>query len=164
MLDEHGLSIMISKGMTMDNILINGDFGTGKLTPWTSASGEETWEIKPEGAGYYIQLTKAADLTQITPEGSYKPTVLTFEVRAGQTVKPGDYVMFSYSAVVTTAEGAAGHGDLGGATEKWQTVTLNIPHTPSPATTVTVQVNTASDPEKLGGQPGQVHFRNFRVV
>ncbi|SEJ86228.1 hypothetical protein [Pseudomonas sp. NFR16] len=148
----------------MDSLLINGDFGTGKLAPWTSASGEETWEIKPEGAGYYIQLTKAAELTQNTPEGSYKPTVLTFEARAGQTLKPGDFVMFSYSALVTTAEGAEGYGDLGAATETWQTMTLNIDRKPSPATTVTVQVHTASDPEKLNGQPGQVHFRNFRLV
>jgi hypothetical protein len=159
-----GCQLQISKGMTMDNLLINGDFLTGELAPWTSTSGEETWTIKTDNEGAYIQLTKSADVSQSLPEGSYKPSALTFEVRAGEVVKPGDFIVFSYAAVVTTPAGAEVFGDISGATKEWQPVTLKIERKPTPASQVTVQVHTASDSEMLKAQAGNVHFRNFRLI
>jgi hypothetical protein len=159
-----GCQSPISKGTTMSNLLENGDFASGKLEPWTTTSSEDIWEIKPEGAGYYIQLAKAGSLSQSIPEGGYKPTALTFEVRAGEVVKPGDFVVFSYAAFVTAPDGAEVFADISGATKEWQPVTLNIDRKSTAASTVTVQVHTASDPETLKAQAGQVHFRNFQLI
>jgi hypothetical protein len=154
--------------MIMDNLLENGDFGTNELAPWTTTASSETWAIKPDNgdgnARYYIQLSKGGNLSQSIPEGSYKPTALTFEVRAGETVKPGDFVLFSYAALCAVPGGAAGFGDVGGATADWRVITLNIDIKPHPATTVTVQVHTASDTQTLKAQAGAVHFRNFRLI
>ncbi|MEX6665861.1 hypothetical protein [Pseudomonas sp. W2-17] len=148
----------------MSNLLKNGDFASGELEPWTTTSSEESWEIKQDASGHYMQLAKAGNLSKATLEGSFKPTALTFEVRAGEVVKPGDFVVFSHAALVTTADGAELFADISGATKDWQRITLKIDRKPIPASTVTVQVHTASDPEKLRAQAGQVHFRNFQLT
>ncbi|MGE6388632.1 hypothetical protein ACQKEN_23600 [Pseudomonas sp. NPDC078416] len=148
----------------MKNILENGDFHTGELAPWTSTTGEASWTIKTDDVGAYIQLTKAADLSQTTPQGTYKPTTLTFEVRAGEVVKPGDLVVFGFGLVVYATGEAQGFGDVSGATKEWRTVTFTIDRKPTPATMVTVQFFTASDPERLKVQAGTVHFRNFQLL
>jgi hypothetical protein len=167
-LDQHTRQSQISKGMIMDNLLENGDFATNQLGPWTTTAGDETWTIKPnEGDNkpdYYLQLSKGGNLSQSIPEGSYKPTALTFEVRAGETVKPGDFVLFSYAALCAVPGGAAGFGDVGGATADWRLITLAIDIKPDPASTVMVQVHTASDTQTLKAQAGTVHFRNFRLI
>ncbi|TDV49305.1 hypothetical protein EC919_108283 [Pseudomonas graminis] len=148
----------------MKNILENGDFQTGELAPWTSTTGEASWTIKTDDEGPYIQLIKAADLSQTTPQGTYKPTTLTFEVRAGEVVKPDDLVVFGFGIVVYAAGEAQGFGDIWGATNEWRTVTFPINRKPTPATMVTVQFFTASDPERLKVQAGTVHFRNFQLI
>jgi hypothetical protein len=148
----------------MNNFLVNGDFATGQLAPWTTTATEETWEIKPDGGAYYLQLAKAGSLSQTTPQGSYKPTALTFEVRAGEVVKPGDFVVFSYAALVTTTAGPELYGNIWVATKEWQPITLKIDRKSTPANKVTVQVHTASDPEVLKVRAGNVHFRNFRLI
>lgn len=154
----------------MDNLLENGNFASNQLAPWTTTAGDETWTIKPnEGDNkpdYYLQLSKGGNLVQTLREGSYKPTVLTFEVRAGEVLKPGDFVLFSYAVlcIVPAPKLALGFGGIDGATAGWRLITLAIDIKPDPASTVMVQVHTASDAQTLKAQAGTVHFRNFRLV
>ena len=127
-------------------------------------AGEEKLEIKPDGSGYYIQLAKAGSLFQTIPEGTHKPTSLTFEVRAGEVVKPGDFVLFSYGVLLNVAAGVEGFGDINGATAEWRSIELKIDRKSTPATSMIVQIYTVSDSQTLKAQAGNVHFRNFRLI
>ncbi|WP_282371879.1 hypothetical protein [Pseudomonas sp. PS02290] len=148
----------------MSNLLKNSDFASGELEPWTITPTEVTGGIKKEGAVYYVQLAKAAGLSQSLPEGNYKPSKFTFYVRAGEIIKPGDSILFSYGVLISTVGSAEAFGDISVATEEWKKVTLEMKRKPIPATTVTVQVHTVSDPEKLKTQAGQVHFKDFELT
>lgn len=148
----------------MSNLLKNGDFASGELEPWTITSSEVTGEIKKDGAVYYVQLAKAAGLSQSLPKGSYKPSIFTFEVRAGEIIEPGDSILFSYGVLISTVGSAEAFGDISVATEEWKKVTLEIDRKPIPANTVTVQVHTVSNSSKLRAQAGQVHLRNFQLT
>lgn len=148
----------------MSNLLKNGNFASGELEPWTITSSEVTGEIKEEGSVCYVQLAKAAGLSQSLPEGNYKPSQFSFYVRAGEIIKPGDSILFSYGVLISTVGSAEAFGDISVATEEWKKVTLEMKRKPIPATTVTVQVHTVSDPEKLKTQAGQVHFKDFELT
>ena len=149
---------------SLENLLKNGDFSTGDLPPWTTTAGEDTWKIKSDSEGYYAQLTMGGSLSQSLPAGIYKPTSLIFEVRAGQDVKPGDFVIFSYAVFLNTSEGGEVYGNILAAYEEWREIAIDLNRKPLPANVVTVQVHTATNPEALRIEVGSVHFRNFRLI
>ena len=156
--------------MTMANLLKNGDFSTGKLAPWTAVS-EETVSIKEEDGKYFVQLNTGGSVSQSLGGDTHKFSTLTFDVRAGVPVKPGETVLFVCGVYFTTPDGPDGNLRLSGASKEWREITLNIDTKSSPVSLVKVFFETglafnASQNFVMSEETktGTVHFRNFRLI